>query len=97
MQNTETKIIWAMCGSDIYNVKSVEEVKAWRGGRQITEVEACMEWCFSTIVAEIDYANQNAPEGDMVLEGTIPERMKRIAERLCEEGEWVKEFLDFGC
>ena len=97
MQNTETKIIWAMCGSDIYNVKSVEEIAAWKGGREITEVEACMVWCFTRIVEEIQYANQHAPEGDIALEGTMVERMTRIAERLCDEGQWVVDFLDFGC
>ena len=90
----KSEVVWFCCGDEIDWVDSIAEIP--EDGRQVTEIDACMYFCFQSIVDKINYARSHAPYGVTLLEGTIIEQMKRVAEEMTEKGEWQDEVWRLG-
>lgn len=86
---SESEVIWVCMGDSIDWVDSVDEIP--EGGKQVTEIDACMFFCFETIVKKISYARNHALYGVVLLQGTIIQQMMKVAEELTKEGEWQDE------
>ena len=91
---TVEKVVWFCVGDEIDWVDSVDEIP--EGCKQVTEIDACMFFCFEEIVKKISYARVHAPPNVTLLEGTIIEQMKRVAEEMTKEGEWQDEVFRMG-
>jgi hypothetical protein len=90
----KSEVVWVCIGDEIDWVDSVEDVP--EGCRQVTEIDACMYFCFNAIVDKINYARCHAPYGVTLLEGTIVEQMQRVAKEMTEKGEWQDEVWRMG-
>ncbi len=88
------KVVWFCWDDQIDWVDSVDEIP--EGCKQVTEIDACMFFCFEAIVKKISYAREHAPPGVTLLKGTIIEQMTRVAKEMTEEGEWQDEVWRMG-
>ena len=94
MCKKNTEVVWFCYSDEIDWVDSVDEIP--EGCKQVTEIDACMFFCFETIVQKISYARNHAPSGVALLEGTIIQQMTRVAKEMTEKGEWQDEVWRMG-